>query len=223
VVHVLVVEDDQRLARLIKRVLEEELHVVDLAYDGSDALYKGEDGAFDVIILDVMLPEMDGVAVCRRLREAGVHTPVLMLTARDAVEDRVRGLDAGADDYLPKPFAFAELLARLRALTRRRAPVAGQVLAVADLTLDPVRRRVERGGRTIDLTPKEFALLEYLMRHPNQILTRTQIMDHVWSYEFSTLTNVVDLYIHYLRRKVDAGFRQRLIRTARGVGYGIEG
>jgi heavy metal response regulator len=222
--HVLVVEDERRLAHLVKRVLEEELHVVDVAYDGLDGLQKAETDAFDVVILDLMLPVMDGLTVCANLRKEGIHTPVLLLTARDAIEDRVQGLDAGADDYLVKPFAFAELLARVRALGRRPATMSQEVLQVGDLELDPARHQVTRAGRQIDLTAKEFALLEYLMRHSNQVLTRTQILDHVWSYEFATMTNVVDIYIHYLRNKVDAkDFPTKLIRTVRGVGYSIGG
>lgn len=221
--HVLVVEDEPRLAQLIKRALERDMHVVDIAYDGEDGLYQAEAGGFDVIVLDILLPRLDGLEVCRRLRAQRIETPILMLTARDAIVHRVEGLDAGADDYLTKPFAIAELLARVRALGRRRAPIGSEVLRVADLTLDPTRHRVERGGTEIELTRKEFALLEYLMRHPNQVLTREQIMDHVWGYDFASLTNVVDLYIHYLRNKVEKGRGKKLIRTVRGVGYSIRG
>ena len=199
------------------------MHVIDIAYDGEDGLYQAEAGGFDVIVLDILLPGLDGLEVCRRLRAQRVETPILMLTARDAIVHRVEGLDTGADDYLTKPFAIAELLARVRALGRRRAPSRSEVLRVADLTLDPTRHRVERGGTEIELTRKEFALLEYLMRHPNQVLTREQIMDHVWGYDFASLTNVVDLYIHYLRNKVEKGRGKKLIRTVRGVGYSIRG
>ncbi len=219
--HVLIVEDDVRLGRVVTRILEEEAHVVETATDGRSGLDSGSSGGFDVIVLDVMLPVLDGFEVCKRLRAAGVDTPVLMLTARDAIEDRVRGLDSGADDYLAKPFAFAELLARLRALGRRRSNVSSDVLEVGDLRLDPVRHQVQRGGKDLDLTAKEFALLEYMMRHPGQVLTRTQILDHVWGYAFASLTNVVDIYIHYLRNKVEKGASTRLIRTIRGVGYKI--
>lgn len=199
------------------------MHVIDIAYDGEDGLYQAEAGGFDVIVLDILLPGLDGLEVCRRLRAQRVETPILMLTARDAIVHRVEGLDTGADDYLTKPFAIAELLARVRALGRRRAPSRSEVLRVADLTLDPTRHRVERGGTEIELTRKEFALLEYLMRHPNQVLTREQIMDRVWGYDFASLTNVVDLYIHYLRNKVEKGRGKKLIRTVRGVGYSIRG
>jgi DNA-binding response OmpR family regulator len=219
---VLVVEDDARLAALIKRVLEDERHFVDLASDGAAGLQQGLNHNYDAIVLDVMLPVMDGFEVCKRLREARNDTPVLMLTARDAVEDRVRGLDAGADDYVAKPFAFTELLARLRALGRRRSDTGGAVLSIDDLTLDPDRHVVRRGSRDIELTPREFSLLEYLLRHPGQVLTRSQITDSVWGDAFDTMTNVVDTYIHYLRKKVDGGPGRKLIRTVRGFGYKIE-
>jgi DNA-binding response OmpR family regulator len=219
--HVLLVEDDVRLSRVIRRILEEEAHLVETAQDGPSGADLALTGSFDVVILDVMLPGIDGFEVCRRLRAGGIDTPVLMLTARDAVEDRVRGLDSGADDYLAKPFAFAELLARLRALGRRRNELSSELLTVEDLTLNPAVRVVKRAGRVIELTAKEFVLLEYLMRHPGQVLTRTQILDHVWGYAFASDTNVVDIYIHYLRNKVDKGFGSRLIATVRGVGYRI--
>ncbi len=221
--HVLVVEDEPRLAHLLRRALEQDRHVVEVAYNGPDGLYQGETGAFDVIILDIMLPEMDGLEVCRRLRAGRIDTPILMLTARDAIQHRVEGLDAGADDYLTKPFAVAELLARVRALGRRRGPLADDILKAGDLTLDPIRHQVERGGKIINLTRKEFALLEYLMRNQGQVLTRAQIMDHVWGYDFSSLTNVVDIYVHYLRNKIDKGYAKKLVRTVRGVGYTIDG
>ena len=221
--HVLVVEDEPRLAHLLRRALEQDHHVVEVAYDGPDGLYQGETGSFDVIVLDIMLPEMDGIEVCRRLRAGRIETPILMLTARDAVQHRVEGLDAGADDYLTKPFAVAELLARVRALGRRRGPLADEVLRAGDLTLDLARHQVQRAGKIIDLTRKEFALLEYLMRNQGQVLTREQILDHVWGYDFASLTNVVDIYIHYLRNKVEKGHGKKLIRTVRGVGYTIEG
>jgi DNA-binding response OmpR family regulator len=214
--HVLIVEDDVRLGRLMKRVLEEDSHVVEVAVDGGAGLELAQTGTFDVLILDVLLPTLDGVEVCRRLRAARVDTPVLMLTARDAAEDRV------ADDYVGKPFSFAELLARLRALARRRPVIISEVLTIDDLSLDPVRHMVLRAGREVDLSPKEFALLEYLMRHPGQVLTRTQLLDHVWGYAFNTMSNVVDIYVHYLRNKIDHGHTRKLIRTVRGFGYKIE-
>ena len=220
--HILIVEDEQRLARLIKRVLTEERHVADAAYDGAEGLQLALTGAFDLIILDLMLPEYDGLEICRRLRAQRIETPVLMLTARGAVEDRVTGLRAGADDYLVKPFAMAELLARVDALLRRgRALNEMTQLKVGDLALDLTRHEATRGERVIELTAKEFALLEYLMRHPGQALTRTQILDHVWRYDADAISNVVDIYIHYLRDKIDRGFQQPLIKTIRGVGYRI--
>lgn len=224
VVHILVVEDERRLATLLRRVLTEERHTVDVANDGVNGLNLGATDTYDLIILDVMLPEMDGLQVCRELRDAGVQTPVLMLTARGAVQDRVAGLKSGADDYLVKPFAMEELLARVDALLRRRAQglEISPELRVGDLVLNLVRHEVRRGNRIIELTAKEFALLEYLMRNPGHVLTRTQIKDHVWSYDFDALSNVVDTYIHYLRDKVDRGFGRSLIRTVRGVGYKID-
>jgi two-component system copper resistance phosphate regulon response regulator CusR len=217
---VLVVEDERRLAQVVRRVLEEEGHNVDLAYDGEEALSLAVDGSYDVIVLDILLPKVDGVEVCRSLRRARVDVPVLMLTALDSVEDRVRGLDAGADDYLPKPFAFQELLARIRALGRRRVdPREPDRLQVADLVLDLRRRRAERGGKVIELSPREFALLEFLMRNAGRVLTRTQILDHVWGYDFAPDSNLVDVYIAYLRRKVDKGHSRALIHTVRGHGY----
>ncbi|HLZ70364.1 MAG TPA: response regulator transcription factor [Dehalococcoidia bacterium] len=221
--HLLVVEDEARLARLIKRVLEEEGHVVDLAHDGDTAQELGQAPGFDAIVLDVLLPGRNGFDVCRELRAAGVQTPVLMLTARGAVEDRVVGLDAGADDYLTKPFAFEELLARIRALTRRPpaiVPGAGS-LSVGDLTMDLVRHEVRRGGRLIPLTVKEYALLEYFLRHPNQVLSRAQILDNVWGYDAETAASVIDIYVHYLRNKIDRGERQPMLFTVRGVGYSL--
>jgi DNA-binding response OmpR family regulator len=222
--HILVVEDQQRLATLLRRVLTEERHTVDVANDGVSGLDLAGSDTYDLVILDVMLPGMDGVELCREIRAADVQTPVLMLTARGAVEDRVAGLNAGADDYLAKPFAMEELLARVNALLRRRTQgiEVSQELKVGDLTLNLIRHEVRRGKRVIELTAKEFALLEFLMRHPGQVLTRTQITDHVWRYDLDALSNVVDTYIHYLRDKVDRGFGRPLIKTVRGVGYKIE-
>ena len=218
---VLVVEDEHRIADLLRRALEHERHTVSLAYDGEDGLSQVQLGTFDIIVLDVLLPKLDGFEVCHRLRAAGIATPVLMLTALDAVADRVDGLDAGADDYLTKPFAVAELLARVRALGRRGPQSAAETLKVADIILDPGRHTVRRDGRHVDLTRTEFALLEYLMRHPGQVLTRQQILDQVWGYDYETMTNVVDIYIHYLRNKIEKGFSKKLVRTVRGVGYSI--
>jgi DNA-binding response OmpR family regulator len=220
--YVLVVEDERRLAHLVRKVLEEEGHTIDVAYDGEEGLQMALDGTHDVIVLDIMLPQMDGIEVCRSLRRNRVDTPVLLLTALDGVDDRVRGLDAGADDYLAKPFAFQELLARIRALSRRRVqPRDPQELAVDDLTLDLRRRRARRNGATIELSPKEFSLLEFLMRNQGRVVTRMQILDHLWGYDFATDSNLVDVYVAYLRRKVDKGAEHKLIRTVRGVGYAL--
>jgi DNA-binding response OmpR family regulator len=217
---VLVVEDEHRLARLLRRVLEEERYTVDEAHDGIAGEDMARAGEYDAIVLDVMLPGRPGTAVCHNLRQERVNTPILMLTARDALEDRVNGLDAGADDYLTKPFAFAELLARLRAITRRRnAEVASPRLELDDLMMDVVRHEVRRNGTLIELTPREYALLEYLLRHPGQVLTRTQILANVWRYDAYLTSNAVDTYVHYLRDKVDRGHERRLLHTVRGVGY----
>jgi DNA-binding response OmpR family regulator len=220
--YILVVEDERRLAQVVRKVLEEEGHTVDVATDGEEGLAMAMDSSHDVIVLDVLLPGIDGFEVCRRLRAGRVDTPVLLLTALDAVEDRVRGLDAGADDYLPKPFAFQELLARLRALGRRRVQAREpDQLETANLVLDLRRRRAVRDGRTIDLSPKEFALLEFLMRNQGRVVTRTQILDHVWGYDYSPDSNLVDVYVTYLRRKIDRGHQRKLIRTVRGAGYAV--
>ena len=222
--HILVVEDEQRLAYLLRRVLLEERHTVDLAHDGNTGLDLALSDTYDVVILDIMLPEIDGVEVCRQMRAERIMSPILMLTARGSVEDRVTGLNVGADDYLTKPFAMEELLARINALLRRRDQHFDENprLSVGDLTLDLVGHEARRDGRVIELTAKEFALLEYLMRHPGRVLTRTQIVDAVWRYDMEALSNVVDIYIHYLRDKVDQGFSRPLIKTVRGVGYKIE-
>jgi DNA-binding response OmpR family regulator len=218
--HILVVEDERRFARLLQHALEEERHVVELAFEGEEALALALTGSYDLILLDVLLPKRDGFSVARDLRAAHIDTPILMLTARDGVEDRVCGLDSGADDYLVKPFAFAELHARVRALGRRPPRTeAPTTLQVQDLTLDLVRHDARRGERVVELTAKEFTLLEFLMRHPGQVLTRTQILDHVWGYEYISETNTVDMYIYYLRNKIDRGESRPLIHTVRGAGY----
>jgi heavy metal response regulator len=219
---ILVVEDERRIAAFIKQGLEEENYAVDVAYDGIEALDWASAVDYDLILLDVLLPHKDGIEVCRELRAQGSGVPILMLTARDAIEDRVRGLDSGADDYLVKPFAFQELLARMRALLRRGSETKTTRLQVGDLILDTLTRQASRSGRIIELSAREYALLEFLMRHPGQVLSRTQIVDHVWDYDFNTASNVVDVYIGYLRRKVDAGFERKLIGTVRGAGYKIE-
>jgi DNA-binding response OmpR family regulator len=219
----LLVEDDPRVARVVERGLAEAGYAVDVAADGGEGLSLAMQDSHDLIVLDVMLPVLDGLEVCRRLRQAGLRTPVLMLTARDAVPDRVRGLDAGADDYLIKPFALEELLARVRALSRRGADSAvGESLQVADLVLDVARHEARRAGQPIELTAKEFALLEYLMRNAGHVLTKDQISDRVWGYDSAATSNVVEIYVHYLRDKLDRGYSRPLIRTVRGVGYTIK-
>jgi heavy metal response regulator len=215
----LVVEDEKKVASFIKKGLEEEGYAVDLVSDGKTGLTMGLDGVHDLIILDLNLPRIDGLSVLQKLRKRKVATPVLLLTVRAAIEDKVIGLDTGADDYLTKPFAFQELLARVRALLRRRAEAESPLLQVADLTLDPATRLVSRGDEKIELTTKEFALLAYFMRNPGRVLTRTMIAEHVWDYDFDPMTNVIDVYVNYLRKKIDTGREAKLIHTVRGVGY----
>ena len=218
-VRVLVVEDEPRMASLIRRGLLGEGLAADVAGSGEDALWLAESHDYDAIVLDVMLPGIDGFETCRRLREAGVWAPVLMLTARDAVEDRVAGLDTGADDYLVKPFAFAELLARLRALARRAAEERPNVLQVGDLTLDPAARQVRRSDQEIHLSAKEFSLLETFMRRPGEVLSRLHLLEHAWDFAYENRSNVVDVYIRHLRRKIDEPFGRRSLETVRGAGY----
>ena len=216
---VLIVEDELKMAGLVRRGLVEEGHAADVAAKGEDAVWMAEAHPYDAIVLDVMLPGLSGFETCRRLRNAGVWTPVLMLTARDAVDDRVSGLDAGADDYLTEPFSFAELLARLRALARRGGVERPTELVVDDLRLDPASRRVWRSDTEIQLSPKEFALLETFMRRPGQVLTRLQLIEHAWDFAYENRSNVVDVYVRYLREKVDRPFRRETIETVRGAGY----
>lgn len=215
---ILVVEDEKKVASFIKKGLEEESYAVDVSYDGEEGCYLAETNPYDLIILDLMLPKKNGLSILRELRDKGINTPILLLTAKGSVEDRVAGLNAGADDYLAKPFVFAELLARVRSLLRRGGEKS-PVLKFADLTMDPVTRRVTRGVVDIELTSKEYALLEYFMRRPNQVLTRTMISEHVWESDFDTFTNVIDVYVNYLRNKIDKGNEKKLIHTIRGVGY----
>ena len=216
---ILIVEDEQKMSAFIKRGLEEEGAAVDVTADGEEGLFQALNGNYDLIILDISLPRLDGLEVCRRLRRERVTTPILLLTARDSVEMKVSGLDSGADDYLTKPFAFAELLARLRALNRRNRAEVNMRLEVGDLKLDPLTRRVTRGGRLIQLTSKEFALLECFMRHPDQVLSRTILAEKVWDETFDAFTNVIDVYVNYLRNKIDRDFSPKLIHTVRGAGY----
>ena len=219
---ILVVEDEEQLAGILKRGLQEHGYAVDVVHDGEDGLAMAEIGEHDVVILDVMLPGLSGFEVARALRARRVNTPVLMLTARDSVDDRVAGLDSGADDYLVKPFAFRELVARVRALLRREEKARDPVLRVADLEVYTVSREVRRARRAVSLTTKEYAVLEYLVRNPNRVLTRTQISEHVWDYDFTAMSNVVDVYIRYLRRKLDDGHQPKLIHTVRGIGYQLK-
>jgi two-component system, OmpR family, response regulator len=216
---VLVVEDDVKMAALIRRGLVEDGHAADVAAAGEDALWMAQAHPYDAIVLDVMLPRLNGFKTCRQLRNAGVWAPVLMLTARDAVEDRVSGLDAGADDYLTKPFSFAELLARLRALARRGGVERPTVVEVGSLRLDPASRRAWRGEHELHLSPKEFALLETFMRRPGQALSRLQLLEHAWDFAYENRSNVVDVYVRYLREKIDRPFGTDSIETVRGVGY----
>jgi len=218
-VRVLVVEDEVKMASLVKRALEREGYAVDVAGNGQDGLWMASENDYDAIVLDVMIPAPNGFEVCRELRGRGRWAPVLLLTARDSVDDRVTGLDAGADDYLAKPFSFAELAARLRALTRRGVVARPPVLAAGDLSLDPATHRVQRGASEIDLSPKEFALLELFLRHPDEVLTRTAILEHAWDFAYDGTSNVVDVYVRYLREKIDRPFGRETIETVRGVGY----
>lgn len=219
---VLIVEDSVKMAGLLKRGLEEEGYAADVESMGEGGVWAATENPYDAIVLDVMLPDFDGFEVCRRIRDAGRWAPILMLTARDAVEDRVRGLDVGADDYLLKPFSFGELLARLRALMRRGASERPTVLSCGDLSLDPATRVVRRGDTPIELTAKELSLLEFLMRHSGEVLSRSRIIEHVWDFAYDGDSNVVDVYIRYLREKVDRPFGRKSIETVRGAGYRLK-
>lgn len=216
---VLIVEDETKMLAFLKQGLEEQRYVVDTAENGEDGLHWALNFPYDIIILDVMLPGLDGLELCQALRNRRIQTPILMLTARDTIDDRVAGLDRGADDYLIKPFAFRELLARLRALTRRETPHSSAVLQIGELRLNIVTHSVWRGNQAIELTAKEYELLEFLMLHPNQVLSRTVITEHLWNYDYNPESNVVDVYIRYLRRKIDDGCDEKYIRTIRGTGY----
>ncbi len=216
---ILVVEDEKKVASFIQRGLEGEGFSVDVAYDGESGVEMGSQSSYDLILMDIMLPKMDGLQAINALREKGVESPVLCLTAKDTVEDIVAGLDSGSDDYLTKPFAFAELLARVRALVRRGTQERGAEITYADLRLDPVAHKVWRSDVEIDLTAKEYALLEFFMRNPETTLTRTMIAEHVWDYTFDSFTNIIDVYVNYLRKKVDRDYTKKLIHTVRGIGY----
>jgi len=219
---ILIVEDEKKIAGFIKRGLTEENYIADTAYTGDEGLRMAFESHYDLIILDLMLPGIDGIAVCRELRKNNFKNPILMLTAKDRVEDKVKGLDSGADDYLTKPFAFEELLARIRALSRKHTASESTLLKVGDLEMDLLSHKVKRAGREIELTAKEFALLEYLMRNAGKVVTRTMIAEHVWDINFDTDTNVIDVFINYLRKSIDRDSRVRMIRTDRGKGYVLE-
>jgi len=218
-VRVLVVEDESKIAGFIKRGLKEEGYSVDVALDGEEGYFLASTQDYDLIVLDLMLPKMDGLSLCRKLREGKIAVPILMLTAKDMVKDKVAGLDSGANDYLTKPFAFEEFLARCRALLRKHDVQSATKLQVGDLSLDLLTHKVARAGKDIVLTPKEFALLEYFMRHEGTVVTRTMISEHVWDMHFDTFTNVIDVYINYLRNKIDRGYEKPLLQTLRGRGY----
>lgn len=216
---ILVIEDEKKVAGFIKKGMEEETYAVDVAVDGEEGLAMAEVNQYDLIILDLMLPKIDGLEVLTRCREKKINTPILLLTAKDSVEDKVTGLNKGADDYLTKPFAFSELLARSRSLLRRGQGEAKTVLKLADLSLDMVSHKVNRNGAEVELTGKEYSLLEYFMRNQSKVLTRTMIAEHVWDYNFDTFTNVIDVYINHLRKKIDKDHPKKLLHTLRGVGY----
>jgi len=216
---ILVVEDEKKVAAFIKRGLEEDNFSVEVAHDGEQGMEMASDGGFDLIILDILMPKKDGLTMLGELRAKQVPTPVLVITAKGSVEDKVRGLDSGADDYLVKPFAIAELLARVRSLLRRGGTDKPTMLSVSNLTLDLVTHKATRANRTIELTAKEYTLLEYFMRNANKVLSRSIISEHIWNYNFDTGTNIIDVYINHLRNKVDGGFDRKLIHTVRGVGY----
>jgi len=219
---ILVIEDNYRLNSSLASSLTHEGYSVDSAYDGQEGQDLAEMTVYDLIILDILMPKKDGLEVCRDLRRRRVHTPLLLLTARDSIDDRVQGLDCGADDYLVKPFAMRELFARLRVLLRRQQPSKQGHREIGDLVIDPTIHSVERAGRSIDLTPKEFALLEYFMYHPNQVITRDMIEQHIWNYDFECESNVIDVYVRRLRRKIDDPFATKLLTTVRGIGYRLQ-
>ena len=216
---VLLVEDEQRLSNIIKKGLLEEGYAVDVAYDGEEGQYLAESEEYDLIILDIMLPKIDGLTLCRSLREKNIKTPVLMLTAKTTIEDKVAGLDSGADDYMTKPFSFLELRSRIQALIRRSMQESSPILNVADLVVDPIKHTVTRNDKNITLTPKEFSILELLMRHKDEVVTRTMITEHAWDYNFDSMSNIVDVFVASLRRKIDKTAGKKLIHTVHGVGY----
>ena len=218
---ILLVEDERRLANIIKKGLTEEGFAVDMAYDGEEGQYLVESESYDLVILDVMLPKVDGITICKELRSKNIKIPIIMLTAKSTIEDKIAGLDSGADDYITKPFSFLELRSRIHALIRRSKQEPSPILSVADLVLDPIKHKVTRSGRKIVLTPKEFSVLEILLHHKDEVVTRTMIIEHVWDYNFDSMSNVVDVFIASLRRKVDKGSKIKLIHTLHGIGYKI--
>ena len=217
----LIIEDDRRLARVLERSFKDEGFAVDLSFDGEDGNFLATSEDYDLIILDLMLPKIDGFTICQNIRSAGIKTPILILSARSSVAEKEKGLNTGADDYLTKPFSFRELNARIHALLRRATPGVSPILKVADLELDPVKHTARRLGKTLALTAREFAILEYLMRHKDEVISRTKILEHVWDYNFDSLSNVVDVFVFNLRKKVDNNFSKKLIHTIHGVGFKI--
>ncbi|MBI4100169.1 response regulator transcription factor [Candidatus Microgenomates bacterium] len=217
----LIVDDDRRIARVLERSFRDEGLAVDLSFDGEDGNFLATTEDYDIIILDLMLPKMNGLTICQNIRMAGIKTPILILSARNSVDDKEQCLNAGADDYLEKPFSFRELNARIHALIRRATPGSANILKVDDLELDPIRHLTRRSGQELTLSPKEFAILEYLMRHKDEVITRTKLLEHVWDYNFDSMSNVVDVFIASLRKKIDSGFPQKLIKTIHGVGFKI--
>lgn len=220
---ILIIEDEKKIADFVKRGLKEEGYAVDVAYDGENGLFLAKTNTYDLVLLDLMIPKIDGITLCRRLKEEKILTPIIMLTAKTNVKDKVAGLDSGADDYLTKPFVFEELLARIRAILRKKEGKTPTVIQVDDLVLDLLSHKVTRAGKEITLTAKEYSLLEYLMRNSGNIVTRTMISEHVWDIDFDTFTNVIDVYINYLRNKIDSGHKKKLINTVRGRGYILKG
>lgn len=218
---ILIVEDEKRLSDVIKKGLIESGFAVDQAYDGEEGLYLAGSESYDVIILDIMLPKKDGITLSNELRQQNITIPVIMLTARDTVDDKIKGLDVGADDYLTKPFVFAELKARIHALIRRSSRQTDNVIKIADLSIDTTKRIIKRSNKLITLTPKEFSILEYLGLHKDEVLSRTQIMEHTWDYNFDSMSNIVDVFVAALRKKIDGGYTKKLIHTVHGVGYKI--
>lgn len=218
---ILLIEDEKRLSKIIKKGLEEQRFAVDCAFDGEEGLYFAKEETYDLIILDVMLPLIDGVSICQKLRQKKITTPILMLTAKSKLDDKIAGLNSGADDYLTKPFEFAELKARIQALIRRSYRQTTSIIKIDDLEIDPIKHKVKRSGKKIKLTPKEFAILEFLGRRANEVVTRTQITEHTWDYNFDSLSNIIDVFIATLRKKIDKDYKTKLIHTIRGIGYKI--